>query len=622
MYRILEDINCPEDIKKLTIDELNLLSYDIRKFLIENVSKTGGHFASNLGVVELTIALHMAFESPKDKLIWDVGHQGYVHKIITGRKDRFTQLRQIDGLSGFLKTSESQYDAFNAGHSSTSISAGLGMVMARELSKEDYHVVPIIGDGALTGGMALEALNHAGSLNKRLIVVLNDNNMSISKNVGSLSKVLTKLRTDPAYFRMKEEVEGVLNKIPCVGKEAVKAIQKVKSGLKHTLTRAGIFEEMGFNYLGPVNGHDIEELIDILNTAKELDEPVLVHVITKKGKGYKFAENDPGTYHGVGTFNPEEGIIKSNKVTYSKVFGAKLIELAKRDSDVVAITAAMPSGTGLIDFSKRFPDRFFDVGIAEQHGVTFASGLAISGKKPYFAVYSTFLQRAYDQILHDICLQNLNVKLCIDRAGIVGNDGETHHGIYDISYLSTMPNMTVLAPKDGIELEGALEYANTFNGPIAIRYPRGEVQNISRDEINLSYSLDPETFYDGKDFLIVCIGNMLHKGLEIAKELNKIGINGTVLNPKLAYPISNDKLFKIIKNHDFIFTIEDNIIDGGYGSNLLKEIIIREIDFKKYKIFAFPNEPIIHGNVDSLYKRYGMDKETIAEIIKDILKKN
>ncbi|MCT4632726.1 MAG: 1-deoxy-D-xylulose-5-phosphate synthase [Firmicutes bacterium] len=615
MYRILQDVNSPKDIKNLSNDKLDLLANDIRKFLIDNISKTGGHFASNLGVVELTIALHRVFDSPKDKLIWDVGHQGYVHKILTGRKDKFTSLRQIDGLSGFLKSSESEHDVFNAGHSSTSISAGLGMVISRELNQEDNNVVSIIGDGALTGGMALEALNHAGSLGKKFIVILNDNNMSISQNVGSLSKVLTKLRSDPAYFRLKEDVEKVLNKVPCVGKEAVKAIQKVKTGLKHTLIRTGIFEEMGFNYLGPVDGHDIQGLTEILSTARDMNDPVLIHVITKKGNGYKSAELDPGTYHGVSCFSPDKGICKSDKITYSKVFGNKLIQMAENDKDIVAISAAMPSGTGLTEFSNKYKDRFFDVGIAEQHGATFAAGLAKEGKKPYFAVYSTFMQRAYDQILHDICLQELSVKLCLDRAGIVGNDGETHHGIYDISYLSTMPNMTLLAPMDGIELEGALEYVNNFNGPIAIRYPRGEVKNVERESIDLTYTTDPEKFGEGNDFLIVAVGNMVIRGLEIVESLKERNINGSVINPKLAYPIKNDKLFEMINSYDNVYTLEDNIITGGFGSNLLMECTGKNMKFNKFNIFAFPNIQIVHGDVTSLYKKYGLDTKSLVEKI-------
>ena len=453
MYKYLYNINTPKDIKKLNNKELDLLSNEVRKFLVKSVSKTGGHLASNLGVVELTLALHYVFDSPKDKIVWDVGHQAYVHKIVTGRRDQFDTLRKYGGLSGFPKKSESEHDVFNAGHSSNSISVGTGLATARDLKNEKHCVISVIGDGALTGGLAFEALNHLGNLKKKMIVVLNDNEMSIDKNVGSISNYLLKLRTNKTYKKMKIEFENMTNYIPKIGIDLFKTAEKLRDSVKYLVTPGALFEEMGIKYFGPIDGHDMCELIDTLKQINKLDCPVILHVVTQKGKGYKFSEEQPEKYHGVSPFNVELGIVNTNKITYSDVVGLKLIQMAQKDQRVVAISAAMPSGTGLLQFQKQFKDRFFDVGIAEGHAVTFAAGLATNGIKPYFAVYSTFLQRGYDHIIHDIGIQNVPVTLLIDRAGIVGDDGETHHGVFDLSYLSSIPNLMIMSPKDKNELE-------------------------------------------------------------------------------------------------------------------------------------------------------------------------
>lgn len=613
MGKIIENINSPKDIKKLSYEELEKLSSEIRGFLINSVSKTGGHLASNLGVVELTLALHKVFNSPEDKMVWDVGHQAYVHKIITGRKDSFSTLRQFKGLSGFPKCKESVHDIFETGHSSTSISAGLGMAMARDVKGEDHSVISIIGDGALTGGMAFEALNHAGHSENDFIVILNDNEMSISENVGGLSKYLNKLRTDPVYFKVKDDVEHILSRIPAIGKSVVKTTQKAKDTIKYFFVSGMLFEELGFTYIGPVDGHDIKELTEVMKRAKKMKGPIIIHTITKKGKGYKYAERHPDKFHGIGAFDLKTGKkVKSSKdKTYSQIFGETLMEVAEQNPKVAAITAAMPSGTGLTDFANKYSKRFFDVGIAEQHAVTLAGGLASSGLRPVFAVYSTFLQRGYDQVLHDVCLQNLPVVFCIDRAGIVGADGETHHGVFDISFLSNIPNLKIAAPKDGYELKTMIKYAFSQNSPIAIRYPRGTSNNLGMENNDGIYKEKAEVIEKGKDICIIAVGKMVEKALEVAKMLKEANIQSTVINARFIKPIDEDTIIQNIKDIDRIITLEDNVRAGGFGSQILDMLNRNAIKEKEVKIFAFPDEFIEHGETELLFKEHGLDAEGI-----------
>lgn len=617
---LLSKIDNLEDLKKLNSLELKKLSKEIRKFLLDNVSVTGGHLASNLGVVELTIALHKVFNSPKDKIIWDVGHQAYTHKILTGRKERFSTLRQFNGLSGFPKCKESIHDCFETGHSSTSISAGLGMALARDLKGENHSVVSIIGDGALTGGMAFEALNHAGHSKTDFIVILNDNEMSISQNVGGLSKYLNKIRTAPTYFKVKDDVESILRKIPAIGDSVVKTAQKTKDTIKYFFVPGIIFEELGFTYIGPINGHNIEELIEVFDRAKRIKGPVLIHVNTKKGKGYRFAEKYPDKFHGIGPFDINTGkkTKKSSGKTYSEIFGQTIVELAKNNPKIVAITAAMPSGTGLQLFAKEFPKRFYDVGIAEQHAVTFAAGLAANGLKPVFAVYSTFLQRGFDQIIHDVCLQNLPVVFAIDRAGIVGQDGETHHGVFDLSYLRLIPNLKVLSPKDGKELKQMLEYAFEQNSPIAIRYPRGISENIdTKVESAIEHA---EVLCRGKDLCIIAIGKMVKTAIEVSNILKKAGIECTVINARFVKPLDEKTILTEIKNVKNIVTIEDNVKKGGFGSAIMELLNSNQICSKIVKIFAFPDKFVEHGDTNILFKEYKLDSKSISNEIINILK--
>lgn len=617
MYKYLYNINEPRDLKKLNSKELDVLSNEIRKFLVKSVSKTGGHLAPNLGVVELTLALHYVFESPKDKIVWDVGHQAYIHKIITGRRDVFHTLRQFEGISGFPKKSESIHDVFDTGHSSTSISIGVGLAMARDIKKEKHSVVSVIGDGALTGGMAFEALNHLGNTNTNMVVVLNDNEMSIDKNVGSLSNYLLKLRTNKAYKRIKDEFENITNHIPKIGNELYKTAEKLKDSFKYLITPGALFEEMGIKYFGPIDGHNIEELIKTFKNIKKASGPVIVHIVTKKGKGYKFAENHPDKYHGVSPFDVEEGVKVSDKKSYSDIAGEKLIEIAKKDDRVIAITAAMPSGTGLSKFKEMYPNRFFDVGIAEGHAVTFASGLATSGLRPYFAVYSTFLQRGYDQIVHDMAIQNVPVTLLIDRAGLVGDDGETHHGVLDLSYLSSIPNLTVMAPKDKEELENMIEYSMNINGPVAIRYPRGEALSISRYHENLETG-KWEILKHGDNIAIVAIGNVIKNALEASEILKENGIDSTVVNGRFLKPIDEEVLKMLSKEYKYIFTLEDNMVIGGFGSLITLNLV--NLNFKgKIINIGFEDRFIEHGKVDILYDKYGLSSEKIANrILKEI----
>jgi 1-deoxy-D-xylulose-5-phosphate synthase len=612
---ILNEVNYPEDIKALNKEQLCQLADEIRSFLVENVSKTGGHLAPNLGVVELTLALHKVFDMPKDKIIWDVGHQIYVHKLLTGRKDKFNTLRKAGGISGFPRPNESKYDIFSTGHSSTSISAALGVARARDIKNEKYNVVAVIGDGALTGGMALEALNDAGNSNTNITVVLNDNEMSISKNVGGLSAYLSKIRTTPTYINIRNDIEYIIKKIPAVGNNLYKTAERLKEGVKQIVVDGMLFEELGFTYIGPINGHDILEVEDVLKRTKKIKGPVLVHIITKKGKGYSFAEKKPEIFHGLGPFEVRTGeSLGTSKINYSKVFGEEIVKEASTNDKIVAITAAMPDGTGLNDFKSQFPKRFFDVGIAEQHAVTLAAGLAANGLKPVFAVYSTFLQRGYDQIVHDVCIQNLPVMFAIDRAGIVGEDGETHQGVFDISYLRMIPNITVLAPKNIDEFRAMLKWCFRFNRPVAIRYPRGGDYNVNFDKFSSISEGKWETVMKGSDVIILAVGKMVQTSYLAAKKLQEKGINPTIVNCRFIKPLDMAMLQEIAKDYNNIFTIEDNNISGGFGSAVLEHL--SKFRYKgKTTLIGYPDEFITHGSSELIYEKYGLDEHGIYNTI-------
>ena len=619
MMKLLDNMKFPEDIKYLNIKELESLGTEIREFLIESVSKTGGHLASNLGVVDLTLALFKSFDVERDKFIWDVGHQSYVHKILTGRKDKFDGLRKENGISGFPKRNESKYDVFDTGHSSTSISAALGIARARDIKGEDYKVVAIIGDGALTGGMAFEALNDVGFKKTNMIIILNDNQMSIAPNVGGLSSYLNKLRMEPSYNKLKTDVSTTLNNTN-FGKSIANSISKVKDSIKQLVVPSMLFEDMGIKYLGPINGHDIAEMTDVFNKAQEIKGPVIIHAFTQKGKGYEYAEKSPSKFHGISPFDLESGEpLKEKKNDYSKIFGKALEEIAIKDNKVVAITAAMPDGTGLREFSSKFPTRFFDVGIAEQHAVTLAAGMAVEGLKPVFAVYSTFLQRAYDQVLHDVCIQNLPVVFAIDRAGIVGEDGETHQGIMDISYLSMIPNMTIVAPKCLGELKVLLKWAIDKNAPVAIRYPRGcdIVENLEPlKEINEGKW---EVINKGEKVAIIATGRMVQHAYLAKKILEKEGINPTIINATFIKPLDIDMINKLVAKGYNILTIEDNIEKGGLGSNILLELNNYKFN-KTLEILAYKDEFVTQGSVGWIYKKYKLDPESIAEKVRNLYK--
>jgi 1-deoxy-D-xylulose-5-phosphate synthase len=612
---LLDGINSPSDIKGLDKKQLKELASEIRCFLIDKVSKTGGHLASNLGVVELTLALHYVYEMPQDKIIWDVGHQTYVHKILTGRKDRFGSLRKFNGLSGFPKPCESPYDLFVTGHSSTSVSAALGMAKARDLSEDKYNVVAVIGDGALTGGMALEALNHAGASNTNITVVLNDNEMSIGRNVGGISKYLNRIRTAPAYLHFKYDIKNVLKKMPVAGNTLFRIAERIKDSFKYLLVQGMLFEDMGFTYLGPVDGHDIGKLMDIFKRCKTISGPVLVHVVTKKGKGYSYAEEKPDLFHGIGPFDIETGkMLSQSGTTYSKVLGSELTKLAEDNSRIVAITAAMASGTGLSSFAKKYPKRFVDVGIAEQHAVTFAAGLAASGYKPFFTVYSTFLQRAYDQVIHDICIQNLPVCLCVDRAGIVGEDGETHQGICDLSYLRTMPNMTVMAPKNIDEFKIMLDWCSESDFPTAIRYPRGGDMDVNLGPAKAITLGGWEQLIEGKDVAILACGRMVQFSYIACQRLNEKGIYPKLINCRFIKPYDRAMLSSIINEYSLIITVEDNFAAGGFGSSILEHVAGSGYGGKIINL-GFPDEFIPQGSPDQLYKEYGLDSEGICNAV-------
>ncbi len=615
--KVLKKIKGPNDIKKLEPEEVILLSNEIRDFLINKLSKTGGHIASNLGVVELTIALHLICDFPKDKIIWDVGHQSYTHKILTGRADGFDNLRQFGGMSGFPKRSESDCDVFDTGHSTTSISAALGMAWAREMRGEDYKVIAVIGDGSMTGGMSFEALNNASEFKKNLIIVLNDNEMSISKNVGGLSENLSKMRTSDNYIGLKEDVMHSLEKIPVYGDRIIHQIQKTKSGIKSLVIPGMMYEEMGIMYLGPIDGHDINAMVKVLGEASHVQGPVIVHVRTKKGKGFIPAERHPSRFHGAGPFDVEKGLpLKGSKATYTDVFSTVMRKMGDRDRDVVAITAAMADGVGLKRFSNMFPDRFFDVGIAEQHAVTFAAGLATQGFKPIFAVYSSFLQRAYDQLLHDVCMQKLHVVFAVDRAGLVGADGMTHHGAFDVSYLSEMPNMVVMAPKNKWELSDMVKFALKYDGPIAIRYPRGEAFSKYK-EFRAPVELGKcEEIFEGKDVMLFALGSMFKNAIEVGKLMKEDNRQPTIVNARFAKPLDEEYLIGSMNKYKCIVTLEDNIYTGGMGERV--KSILFDNGYKGEIInISLPDEFVEHGSVDKLQESLHMDPKSIYDKIKE-----
>lgn len=610
---VLDSINKANDIKNVPVEKLPLLASEIREFLIEHISHTGGHLASNLGTVELTMAMHLSFDLPEDKLVWDVGHQAYTHKLLTGRKEGFDSLRQYGGMSGFPKRRESECDSFDTGHSSTSISAGLGYVKARDLSGGHNYVVSIIGDGALTGGLALEALNNAAENQSNFIIVLNDNNMSISPNVGAISSLLTGIRGDNAYRDINDNVKSSLKKIPVYGDKIVSHVQKAKSGIKQLFLPGMKFEDMGITYLGPVDGHDIGKLCKLFKIAKKMNTSVIVHVITEKGRGYELARLKPEKFHGVSPFDVVTGKpVAAAKTSYTEVFSRKICDMAQKDNRIVAITASMAAGTGLSRFQKRFPLRFFDVGIAEEHAVTFAAGLAAGGLKPYFAVYSSFLQRGFDEILHDVCIQGLPVVFMIDRAGLVGSDGETHQGIYDYSYMNIIPGMTVMAPKNRLEFMDMMEFANSFDGPVAIRYPRGSVSDIFSDIKNeVSYG-KAERIYDGEGTAILTIGASIEEGAQVYKLLKERGENPSLINARFENPIDIGLIKELENKHEKLLTIEENISAGGFGMNVLRAVNENRINLKVINA-ALPDEYIQHGGVNKLKEVYGFTPEAIIE---------
>ena len=618
--KILDRVNSPLDLKILTLEEMNRLAEEIRQLLIEVVSKNGGHLAPNLGVVELTLALHRVFDSPKDKLIFDVGHQAYIHKIITGRKEAFPTLRTYKGLSGFPKRQESEHDAFGVGHSSTSVSAADGIAAARDMKGENYHVVAIIGDGAMTGGMSFEALNHIGDTGRRIIIILNDNEMSISKNVGAMSQYLYQLRTGETYNKLKHNLENWLGDMKH-GDDVLEVIDRVKGGVKYLVSPGSIFEYLGIKYFGPVDGHDLEALLPMLTAAKREEGPVLIHVVTKKGKGYAPAEERPNEFHGTGPFDIATGkkISKPGAPpAYTSVFGKTLVELAEKDKSIVAITAAMPEGTGTNLFAQRFPDRFFDVGIAEQHAVTFAAGLATEGIKPVTAIYSTFMQRAYDQVVHDICMQNLPVKLCMDRAGLVGDDGYTHHGVFDYAYLIPLPNMTVMAPKDENELRHMLLTAMEYNaGPISLRYPRGSGVGVDISEPLHTLPIGKaETLREGRDLTIWAIGSMVAEAEKTAELLQAKGIRAGVVNMRFAKPLDEDLLCENAAKTHRIVTMEEGVLKGGVGDAVMEALNRYGLMHMTAVLpFGIPDEFISQGDKKLLMHDIGLTPEQMAEKI-------
>ena len=623
---MLDTLVSPNQIKKMSYKEIARLADEIRQLLIETVSHTGGHLAPNLGVVELTLAIHRVFDTPKDKIVFDVGHQSYVHKILTGRADRFHTLRTKDGISGFPKIHESEHDSFGTGHSSTSISAALGMALARDMNGEDHQVLAVIGDGSMTGGQAFEALNHAGNTDAHMIVILNDNEMSIDKNVGALSEYLSKARVAPSYNKIKQDAETFLKQIPAVGDKAFKTVKKMKDGLSYLLVSPGmLFEELGFHYYGPIDGHNTELLTEMLTKAKHREGPVLVHIVTKKGKGYRPAEEHADTFHGVGPFCVETGKVhkKPSPPSYTSVFGNTLISLAEKDPDILGITAAMPEGTGLKKFGQRFPKQFFDVGIAEQHAVTLAAGLAAAGKKPVVALYSTFAQRAYDQILHDVCLQNLPVVFAIDRAGLVGEDGPTHHGVFDLSYLRLIPNIVIMAPKDENELRHMLASAVKYPHPVALRYPRGSGLGVETDDpLRILPIGKGEVIREGKDAAFLAIGSMVHSCTKAAEILAEQGIDAEVINLRFAKPLDKELILETAKKHRYLITAEENALQGGVGSAITEMLDEAGLYDVKVLRLGIPDRFIEHGNRAILLRELAIDEVGIAEQTKLFVEKD
>lgn len=610
----LDKINNINDIKGLNISEKKELANEIREFLIEKVSKNGGHLASNLGIVELTISLCSVFNFEYDKIVFDVGHQSYVYKILTGRKDRFDTLRKYKGLRGFPYKKESPYDYFETGHSSTAISASVGMARARDINKEEYNIVSVVGDGAISSGMSLEAINDVGFNKTKMIIILNDNGMSISSNVGGISSYLSKLSLNEKYIKIKNALKYSLDDTP-FGDFSFKMLSRMKDGIRKTLVPSKYFEDMGLTYIGPIDGHNINEIEKVLRRAKKINEPVIIHVVTKKGKGYKLAENTPEKYHGVSPFDIEEGVKSSGKESYSSAFGKAITKLASKDKSIVAITAAMQDGVGLQEFAKKYPDRYFDVGISEEHAVTLAAGMSVSNVKPIFAVYSTFLQRGFDQIVHDVCMQNSPMIFAIDRAGLVGSDGETHQGILDLSYLSIIPNMTIISPKCISELETLLEWSTKQTFPIAIRYPRGgdyiNMKPLKKIELGKW-----EYITKGKNLTIIATGKMVQKAYQIINDNN---LDITLVNATFIKPLDKEVLRKIIKNKDNVLTLEDNLINGGLGHNIL--LTLNELNFnKKIKILGFNNKFVEQGSIEELYTQEHLDNESILKEINKLLK--
>lgn len=624
MSKLLDTINGPKDLKHFSLVQLEQLAEEIRELLIHTVAATGGHLAPNLGVVELTLALHRMYDSPKDKFIWDVGHQAYVHKILTGRRADFSTLRTANGISGFPKRSESEHDAFGAGHSSTSISSALGIALARDISRENYNVVAIIGDGSLTGGEAYEALNHAGHLGVNFTVILNDNEMSIAKNVGAISEYLAKMRTAPTYSKVKRDIDFLLRSIPAIGDKVAKTVDRLKGSLKYLLVPGILFEELGFTYFGPIDGHNIPSVLDVLDKAKSIKGPVLIHMVTHKGKGYLPAEINPDKFHGVGPYCVETGEIitaSGGSPSYTQVFGNTLIKLAEHNPDIVAITAAMPDGTGLKNFSVKYPKRFFDVGIAEQHAVTMAAGLASQGKRPVIAIYSTFMQRAYDQILHDVCLQNLPVILALDRAGIVGEDGPTHHGVFDYSFLRHIPNIIIMAPKDENELQHMLYTATKLDAPVAIRYPRGSGLGVN---LQTTFTkLEPgkaELLCSGKDVALLAVGAMVAPCEQAAELLASKGIAASVVNSRFIKPLDGQLIRQMAKDTGVIVTVEDNVITGGFGSAVLEYINSQNLNWVKVLRLGLPDAFIEHGSRSYLLDKYSLNAQGIAASIENFIR--
>ncbi len=614
MAKILDNICKPNDIKNIPPSKYTELAEEIRHFLLENVSRTGGHLASNLGVVELTMALHLCMDLPKDKIVWDVGHQSYVHKILTGRKEGFGGLRTYGGISGFPKAKESECDAFDTGHSSTSISAALGIARGRDLLGEDYTVAAVIGDGSLTGGMAYEAINNAARMDKNFIIILNDNNMSISENVGGISKHLNNIRTNPSYLDLKDGVESALKKIPKIGDHVARTVKRSKDSIKQLLVQGGLFESLGVDYMGPVDGHDVNQLVKVISAAKHKKHAVLIHVITQKGKGYAPAEADPSAFHGVGKFDVKTGepLSESEDISYTKVFSNTMLKMAEKNKKIVGVCAAMPYGTGLHKFSKKYPDRFFDVGIAEEHAVTFAAGLAASGLKPYVAIYSSFLQRAYDQIIHDVCLPQHPVVFCIDRAGIVGADGETHQGILDLSFLASIPGMTILAPKNRFELEDSLKFAADFDGPLAIRYPRGTAyEGLKELDLPIEYGKS-ELLYKGSDVALLAVGSMVEIAVAVKEKLEKQGVCATVVNARFVKPLDTDCIQGLADTHKLIVTMEENVLRGGFGEHV--DAFLKSSQVKVLNI-GIPDIYVEHGNVYVLKEKLSMDAVSVTDKI-------